>query len=183
VLDGLRFRSWACLEPDAKLAAQIGNLEGGRHRTVIGTTEDLSSRDKFDAILYIDVLEHIEDDRAEMQRATGYLRPGGALIVLSPAHSFLYAPFDAAIGHFRRYSRSTLREAVPEALHVVKLVYLDAAGMLASAANRLLLRSAMPTKTQILTWDRWMVPASRVIDPILGWRVGKTVLGVWRLNG
>jgi len=57
---------------------------------------------------------------------------------------------------------------------------LDAAGMLASAGNRLLLRSAMPTERQILTWDRLLVPVSRLIDPIFAGRVGKNVLGIWR---
>ena len=58
--------------------------------------------------------------------------------------------------------------------------YLDSAGMLASAANRMLLKSAMPTERQILTWDRLLVPASRAIDPLFAGRVGKSVLGVWR---
>ena len=48
----------------------------------------LPAEAKFDAILYIDVLEHIEDDRAEMARAAARLKPGGALIVLAPAHPF-----------------------------------------------------------------------------------------------
>ena len=61
-----------------------------------------------------------------------------------------------------------------------KLVYLDAAGMLASAANRLLLQSSMPSERQILTWDRLLVPVSRLIDPIFAGRVGKSVLGIWR---
>lgn len=65
-------------------------------------------------------------------------------------------------------------------LRVEQLVYMDAAGMLASAANRLLLRSAMPTERQILTWDRLLVPVSRRIDPVFAGRVGKSVLGIWR---
>jgi hypothetical protein len=115
-----------------------------------------------------------------MARAAARLNPGGTVIVLSPAHPFLFTPFDTAIGHFRRYTRNSLQSAAPETLQVEKLIYLDAAGMLASAANRLLLQSAMPTEGQILTWDRMLVPVSRVIDPIFGGRVGKSVLGIWR---
>jgi hypothetical protein len=162
------------------LAEQIETPAGGRHRTVVGTLEELPARQRFNAILYIDVLEHIANDRAEALRAAERLEPGGVLIVLSPAHSFLYTPFDAAIGHFRRYSRSELRAVVPETLRAEKIVYLDAAGMLASAGNRLLLKSAMPTERQILTWDRLLVPVSRVVDRLLGWNLGKTVLGIWR---
>ncbi len=188
-LAGLDYQRWTCLEPDAALAARIPLPPGGRHVPVTGTIDDLPAGAKFDAILYdtilyIDVLEHIEDDRAEMARAAARLKPGGALIVLAPAHPFLYTPFDRAIGHFRRYTRDSLRATLlaigPPALRVEKLVYLDAAGMLASAANRLLLQSAMPSERQILTWDRLLVPVSRLIDPILAGRVGKSVLGVWR---
>jgi hypothetical protein len=60
------------------------------------------------------------------------------------------------------------------------MVYLDAAGLLASAGNRLLLRQSMPTERQILAWDRLMIPISRAIDPLFGHRLGKSVLGVWQ---
>jgi SAM-dependent methyltransferase len=183
-LAGLDYTRWTCLEPDAALAARITLPPGGRHVAAAGTIDNLPADTKFDAILYIDVLEHIEDDCGEMARAAARLKPGGALIVLAPAHPFLFTPFDEAIGHFRRYTRTsllkTLRATAPASLHIEKLVYLDAAGILTSAANRLLLQSAMPTERQILTWDRMLVPVSRLIDPIFAGRIGKSVLGIWR---
>ena len=175
-----RFDSWTCLEPDASLASRIALPAGNRHRSRIGTTASLDAADQFDAILYIDVLEHIEEDGAELERAAGHLRNGGHLIVLSPAWPFLFSPFDAAIGHFRRYTRASLRAAARSAqLREKEMVYLDCAGMLASAANRLLLRSAMPTLDQILLWDRRLVPVSRHIDRLFGEHLGKTIVGVW----
>lgn len=177
----LEYERWTCLEPDAELAARIAVPPGGRHKPVAGTIDKLPSGAMFDAILYIDVLEHIEDDRAEMARAAARLKPGGVLIVLAPAHPFLFTPFDRAIGHFRRYTRNSLRAVAPANLRIEKLAYLDAAGMLASAANRLLLRTSMPTERQILAWDRLLVPVSRWIDPVFAGRVGKSVLGIWRM--
>jgi SAM-dependent methyltransferase len=179
-LTGLNYTRWTCLEPDTALAARIELPPGGRHLSAVGTIDDLPPETKFDAILYIDVLEHIEDDRGEMARAAARLNPAGVVIVLSPAHPFLFTPFDQAIGHFRRYTRASLHEAAPATLRLEKLVYLDAAGLLASAANRLLLQSAMPTERQILTWDRMLVPVSRLIDPLFAGRLGKSVLGIWR---
>jgi SAM-dependent methyltransferase len=183
----LPFDRWTCLEPDRALAARIALPAGGRHETAAGTLADLPAATKFDAILYLDVLEHIEDDRGEMARAAARLRPGGTMIILAPAHPFLFTPFDAAIGHFRRYTRAslqaTLDAAAPRVLRIEKLVYLDAAGMLASAANRLLLRRAMPTERQVLAWDRLLVPVSRRIDPLFAGRLGKSLLGIWRNAG
>jgi SAM-dependent methyltransferase len=181
-LASLSYERWTCLEPDEALASRITLPPGGRHAISAGTVNHLPADAKFDSILYIDVLEHIEDDRDEMARASARLNPGGTLIVLAPAHPFLFTPFDRAIGHYRRYTLTSLCAAAPDTLRIEELVYLDAAGMLASAANRLLLRSAMPTERQILAWDRLLVPVSRRIDPIFAGRVGKSVLGIWR-NG
>jgi hypothetical protein len=62
----------------------------------------------------------------------------------------------------------------------VRLRYLDTIGLLASAGNRFLLSSAMPNARQISLWDRVMLPVSKLVDPILRYRVGKTVIAVWR---
>lgn len=179
-LADLDYQSWTCLEPDAALAARVTLPPGGRHQAAVGTIDDLPADARFDSILYIDVLEHIEDDRAEMARAAARLNPGGTIIVLAPAHPFLFTPFDAAIGHFRRYTRASLAAAAPRDLRIEKLKYLDSAGVLAVAANLLLLKSSTPTARQILIWDRLLVPLSRMMDPLLVGRVGKSVLAVWR---
>lgn len=181
---------WLCLEPDPSLAARLqATLDSGSLpascRLVVGTTASLG-RDQtasgFDAILYFDVLEHINDDKAELARAAELLAPGGRIIVISPAHPWLYSPFDRAIGHRRRYTRRTLAQAAPIHLWTRRLVYLDCAGLLASSANRLLLRQSMPTARQIAFWNDVLVPASRVLDPLTLFKLGKSVLGVWSRN-
>jgi SAM-dependent methyltransferase len=176
---------WVCLEPDPILAAKLAESIAARElpaacRVVVGTVASVENQASFDTLLYMDVLEHIEDDRAELARVAGRLKPGGHLVVLSPAHQFLYSPFDRAIGHYRRYTRASLRDVGPEGLDLVRLIYLDSVGLLASLGNRLVLRSSMPNPGQIRLWDKAMIPLSRLLDPILGHRLGKSVLGVWR---
>jgi 2-polyprenyl-3-methyl-5-hydroxy-6-metoxy-1,4-benzoquinol methylase len=179
-----RQRSWTCLEPDRTL---LGQLEASLSadplpspgRALSGTIATLPAEDRFDTILYVDVLEHIEDDRSELERSAARLRPGGHVIVLAPAHQSLYSAFDKAIGHFRRYDKASLLAAAPPALQPVGSYYLDAVGMAASLANRLLLQASMPTHGQIRFWDRVLVPVSRVIDPLLAHTVGKSVVAIW----
>src|ERR1041385_2482183 len=82
---------WVCLEPDPQLAAQINvGLESTPFRsqcnTICGTLSQLDAGLQFDTILYIDVLEHIENDRDELAGAATRLRTGGRIVVLSPAH-------------------------------------------------------------------------------------------------
>jgi SAM-dependent methyltransferase len=175
---------WVCLEPDAVLAARLtANLKeatGGRTREIVfGTLQNLDPDWKFDTILYIDVLEHIEDDREELEDAALRLRSGGRIIVLSPAHQWLFTPFDAAIGHFRRYNRRMLRRISPPSLRLDSLFYLDSAGLALSGANRLLMRRPMPTKAQLGIWDGCAIPISRVLDRCLLDSVGKSIVGIW----
>jgi SAM-dependent methyltransferase len=178
----LHFDRWTCLEPDESLAEQIepGGPLLGRHKVIVGDLGVLDPALRFDAILYIDVLEHIEDDAGELRRAASHLSRGGALLVLSPAHPWLFTPFDRAIGHFRRYTKASLQAASPPHLRREKLQYLDAAGLLALLGNRLLLHSSMPTAGQVRTWDSVLVPCSRWLDPLFCGTTGKSVLGVWR---
>ena len=144
-----------------------------------GTTADIPDEERFDCALYIDVLEHIADDRAELRRVSARLRPGGRLIVLAPAHQFLFSAFDEAVGHCRRYSRKALLTVAPPELVVERAFYLDSVGALASAANRLVLRKSMPTVRQLKFWDSMLVPASRLIDPVFAYRMGKSVVAIW----
>jgi SAM-dependent methyltransferase len=174
---------WLCLEPDPDLfACLVQALEkaGGRrtYEFVSGTLRTLKGQ-QFDAIIYVDVLEHIEDDWDELNRAASCLRSRGHLIVLSPAHQCLFTPFDAAIGHVRRYNRATLQRISPPGLSLVRLRYLDSLGLIASTANLLLLRQSMPTKVQLGFWDHWIVPVSQVLDPCLRYNVGKSIVAVW----
>jgi hypothetical protein len=180
-------RRWVCLEPDGKLSGEIQKLIDTAAlprccEVLTGRISDVPRQPQFDAILYIDVLEHIEDDAAEVEAAAGRLRSGGVLIILAPAHQWLYTPFDEAIGHYRRYSKETLSRAMPRLLAGVDLRYLDSVGLLASLGNRVLLNSSMPTKLQIALWDNVMIRASRLLDPLLRNSLGKSVLGIWRRN-
>lgn len=177
--------SWTALEPDSALLGQLRTSledESGavRARTIQGTVGALPAHERYDTILYIDVLEHVEHDRAELAASAKRLRPGGHLIVLAPAHEWLRSPFDDAVGHLRRYTPDSLSRAAPGVLRLVRVFHLDSLGVLASAANRWFLRTRHPGLGQIRLWDRVLVPGSRVVDRLFGHAVGKTVVAVWQ---
>lgn len=178
--------SWLCIEPDAELAKEaeetMAELGITDHCTVFhGTVAQLDPKEMADTIIYIDVIEHIEDDHAELRLAMKHLRPGGHIIVLVPAYQWLFSPFDDAVGHFRRYTSRSLSKIVPKELKLKRLRHLDTVGLLASTANRFILRSSTPNPSQIAFWDRVLLPVSRVVDRLFAYRVGKSVLGIWQL--
>lgn len=176
---------WVCLEPDPDLARRGREALRGTdiERLVeirVGKTSGVSSDEHFDSIIYINVLEHIQDDRSELQRAADLLKPGGAVSVLAPAHQCLFSPLDAAVGHCRRYDRGSLREMGSPRLIEQRITYLDSIGMLASLANRFVLRRSRPTDRQLRFWDSILVRLSRLADPLMVHACGKTVMAVWR---
>jgi SAM-dependent methyltransferase len=178
-------RRWVCVEPDPAMHAGLRQAVSDKSlpagvEAMLGGLEVVPGGELFDSVVYIDVLEHVEDDRGEMQRAFDRLRPGGRLVVLAPAHQSLYSPFDQAIGHFRRYDARSLAGVAPAGAAQEVMSYLDSAGLFASLANKLLLKRSMPTKGQIAFWDGVLVRVSRVIDPLVRYRLGKSLLGVWR---
>lgn len=175
-----KVRSIRCLEPDKALAARLSSVVHGKQGVTVsvGTISSLSGQ-LFDSIVYIDVLEHIKDDKAELTKAIGLLKPSGRLIVLAPAHQALYSPFDKAIGHYRRYDRRSLQSCSPPSSRLEKMGYLDCAGLVLSSANKLILKQSLPGLPQILFWDRYVIPLSKLLDPLFGHRLGKSIVAVW----
>lgn len=185
VLNKGRAKAWHLLEPDEAFCQTLQQKIEEKQlpsncRVILGNTSSLQPGGQYDSILYIDVLEHIEADAEEVRRAAALLKPGGRLIILSPAHQGLFSPFDKAIGHYRRYSKKSLAATVGLDWKPERLIYMDSIGYFASLVNNLLLRQSYPTRKQIGFWDKWMVPVSRVVDKWLGF--GKTVVGVWKME-
>lgn len=174
------YQKWLCLEPDAQLFQLLNSTIELHHisncSALQGTIDSLDEQHCFDAILYLDVLEHIEDDRTELLKAFQRLEIGGHLIIIGPAHQWLFTPFDSAIGHYRRYNKAMLENLLSQEMKVVNILYLDCIGLFASLANKLVLKQSKPTIKQIHTWDSLMVPLSRKIDPILGHQLGKSII-------
>lgn len=175
---------WLCIEPDRKMADALLRMrvEGdlpSRCQVHCGVLTDLPDKDTFDTVIYIDVIEHIEDDQREFEVAAARLNKGGRILILAPAWQHLYSPFDKQIGHFRRYSRATLTALGAPQMRLEASFYLDCVGYLASLANRTLLKQGAPTKSQILLWDNVMVRLSRILDPVLFHSAGRSVVAVW----
>jgi SAM-dependent methyltransferase len=69
----------------------------------------------FDAVLMLDVLEHLEDDVTCAAAVGRLLRPGGTLLLTVPAFQWLYGPHDVAHHHKRRYNQAQLRDVLRRA--------------------------------------------------------------------
>ena len=111
-LDALERAGYRALGADVSRRALEAIDRPGRALAELDLTAPLPENiGGFDAVLALDVIEHLDDDRAAVARLGELARPGGAVIVSVPALPDLFAEFDAIQGHRRRYLPDTLRSA------------------------------------------------------------------------
>jgi SAM-dependent methyltransferase len=116
-----------------------------------------------DLALLMDVLEHVPDDRAVLREAAAHVAPGGHVFITVPAGAWLFSAHDRFLGHYRRYSRETLRatiDAVPE-LELVDLHYFYASILAVAAPWRLARRAAHHPSSDLRSLPRWLNAALR----------------------
>ncbi|MEK7227749.1 MAG: class I SAM-dependent methyltransferase, partial [Patescibacteria group bacterium] len=81
-----------------------------------GSGERLPFAEKiFDSLIMLDVLEHIDDDRATLNECFRVLKPSGTIFITVPAHQWLWSGHDEVLGHKRRYQKSKLLEKTKQA--------------------------------------------------------------------
>lgn len=165
-------------EPSPDMFALLQQeLRGEERATAVNDFFDADdARGRFDSVVYINVMEHIEDDRAEMATALAALKPGGHLVIFVPALSWLYSRLDKEIGHFRRYTKRGLVEAVTAAgFTLVKARYFDVAGILPWYVNFKLLGNGFSSGSVSL-YDNLVVPVMRRVESVVTPPIGKNVL-------
>ena len=143
-----------------------------------GDVLELDTDQRFDAIALLDVLEHIEDDVAILQKLNRLLKPGGNLIVKVPALNSLYGEMDRAIGHYRRYSNRTIAETFAKAnLSVPKTWYFNLAGIPGWWLNSVLLQKTNPPAGQVGLFNR-VVPILEKLEKWVTPPVGLSLFAI-----
>lgn len=112
-----------------------------------------------DSVALVNVLEHVGDDRECLRRVRRILAPAGTVLILVPALPFLFGTLDEAFGHYRRYTKPSLRQRVLEAgLRLVRLRYFNLPGVVAwFLAGRVLKRRTLRPQ-DVRFFERWGAP-------------------------
>ncbi len=169
----------SCLEPDSDLRSQL-SADG------FTTYADLSQvpANAFDSIYTLNVLEHIQDDVAALSKLTHCLRQPGRLVIYVPAFNLLYSSMDRQVGHFRRYRRPELVQKLTDSGFRIRTArYVDSLGFLAALVYKLIGRGdGTLSPKSVALYDRFVFPASLVVDRLTGGRFGKNLLVVADLD-
>lgn len=136
-------------------------------------------RDRFDSVVMINVLEHIENDARVLAELRRLLSPDGTIVLWVPALNGLYGQWDRKVGHYRRYSKWRLREVAHEAgLAIVELRYVNALAIPAWIA----FSRTDVDRTQsfsLSVWDRTGVPLGRALEQRIRLPFGLNLLAVF----
>ncbi len=156
-----RHHEYLGLEPDAQSFAAAHAVLGD-HVLHMADTELAPA--EFDVVCAFEVLEHLEDDRAAIERWAAHVRPGGCMLVSVPAHPRLFGATDRRVGHFRRYAPDDLRELLESAgLSDVEIrSYAFPIGYLLLLMGRMLAgRSRGSMEQRTYSSGRWLQPSAR----------------------
>jgi SAM-dependent methyltransferase len=135
-----------------------------------------------ETVIAINVLEHFDDDAGLLKSLAGLVTPGGSIVLWVPAYQALYGDFDRKVGHFRRYSPATLTDAIRRAgLRPVVSRPVNLIGGIAWWAAVRKGGTGSPNPKLVGIYDRYLVPATRILDRVVPIRFGQSILGVARL--
>ena len=130
----------------------------------------------FDTVFALNVVEHIENDQLAIQNAGKLLKEGGTLIILVPAYNFLYNRFDSLLGHYRRYTRKSLKGLfLNNGLRILQSRYFNLAGTIGWYVSGKILRNDTIPGGQMKLYNK-LVPVFRLLDKFFFNAAGLSVI-------
>ncbi len=178
-------RSVVSVEPNCycfgQLKERTREIENIRavQATVESLDEVLGVDEKFDSVIMMNVLEHIEDDRLVLMELKKWLAADGRVIILVPAGSWAFGKLDERLGHYRRYSKSYSSKLFASAgLRINTMRYYNFVGVWGWWWNAKLGKLEGQSDRQIRFFDRWVVPLISRVERWIRPPVGQSILVV-----
>lgn len=167
---------YAILEERARVWAAGADVEA-RRGVFAAVAEEVCIRRRPDSVIYVNVLEHVSDDEAELRAVNRTLGRGGRVFIFVPAFKWLYGGFDRRVAHLRRYTRPELeRKCAAAGFKVIKSVYFDFPGIVPWWVKYCLLKSDEMESGLVRLYDRCIVPFIKVVERIVPPPLGKNIL-------
>jgi SAM-dependent methyltransferase len=131
------------------------------------------------ALVAVNVLEHIDDHQEFLTEAHSAVMPGGALLLFVPALPGIYGSLDKAFEHHRRYTRRTLRDVIEKAgWKPRRISYMNMPGIAAwFMAGRVMKKTNIaPAETR--AYDRLVVPILSKVESLIEAPIGSNLVAI-----
>ena len=134
-------------------------------------------KEPVDSIFYINVLEHIENEKEELLKAQKLLKSTGHFCIFVPAVEKLYGDIDKQVGHFRRYSKKRLKSIFEDQLNmnIVKMGYFDFVGVIPWYILSCVLKLSGQNPKTVTIYDKLVVPIMSRIEKYIPMPIGKNL--------
>lgn len=137
---------------------------------------------KYDTVVCLNILEHLENDRKAIENMISLLQPGGRLIILVPALNILYGSMDISFGHRRRYNKKQFKLLVEgQNLDIVKFYYLNFLGLFGWYVNGKIFKNKELPEKQTKIFDK-LVPFLGLIEKIVKPPLGQSLVLIAQKN-
>lgn len=165
-------------EPSGNLVGMLKQGVEGATKTVLCRNAFFTAEKQYNTVVYINVMEHIEDDVAEIEKVYASLGSNGKLLVFVPALPFLYSENDRKVGHYRRYTKTELSGKLERAgFQIVEQRYFDSLGVLSWLICCKWMKM-IPAAGSVGLYDKLFVPTLRFLEHIVQPLIGKNLLMV-----
>jgi len=182
-------RTVLALEPNEYCYAQLQRAVSGdvKVRTMNIYAEHMSwhlaPEPRFDAMVLINVFEHIPDDRAVLDSVLPYMRPHAKIILQVPAFQWAFGEIDRRLGHYRRYDKQgvlRLFSGIPGHFHALR--YQNAIGIFGWWLNSRR-KAENQSDFQIRVFDKLILPLQSRIERLIPPPIGQSLFVVYELEG
>lgn len=146
------------------------------------------SKENFDTIVFANVLEHLKDDLSAMKVCRKILKKThGRLLLLVPAHNYLFGTLDKEAGHYRRYEKNDIRKlALHSGFKIIDLYEFNFIGALGWFMNYCVLKrkntNNAETSSQVGIYDRIIVKPSRFIESVVKPPFGISLIAIMEVE-
>lgn len=142
----------------------------------------------FDTIIFVHVLEHIENDREALNKSYELLKKDGYVLIEVPALQFLYSPNDEVLGHYRRYNKKVMKSIIDRNKFKIEAMwYQDIFGVMGSLyffkIKKIKLKSETGiglVKNQGKIYDRYLVPIQSIFEKFIRLPLGLSLTAALR---
>jgi SAM-dependent methyltransferase len=171
-----------CYEPAENLFPVLLQRLAGR-ANVHAKNAYFNGVTRADAVVLINVLEHIEEDRAMLEHIRRSLTESGKLLLFVPALPRIFGSLDEQFGHFRRYTRGQLaRLAVSCGFQIELLRYANFPGVFAWYLTGKILRRKTISAGAARWYDLRVVPFVRAIESRIPPPIGQSLIMVAKMR-
>jgi SAM-dependent methyltransferase len=134
-----------------------------------------------DALVAVNVMEHVPDDDQFLRDAFTAIRPGGHLLLFVPALPAIFGTLDVAFEHHRRYTRTSLRAVIEGAgWKSVRISYMNLPGIAAWFIAGRILRKKSIAAGDAKTYDRLVVPLLSRLESVVEPPIGSNLVAIAR---